>query len=302
MMAGENKVAVITGASRGIGRGVALELAKVGFDVVICARTVHEGEQREHSSTIKRSDTSPLPGSLDKTANEVEALGQRALEVKLDLNVPEDFDGVVEQTMKTFGRVDVLVNNARYIGPGHMDPFLETPIEVLEAHDRCNVIGALRLIKGFVPHLIERGGGIIFDVTSGAGWQETPLLVGEGGYGLGYAISKAGLNRIAPNLGKEFKKYNIAVVNVEPGYVGTERIAQDMAAFGFGMENALPIDIPGKAIAFIATHKYPMYYSGKTVDAPTFVIDHMLVDAETLPKQNGPAGWGIPHPFRWTGG
>jgi NAD(P)-dependent dehydrogenase (short-subunit alcohol dehydrogenase family) len=300
-MANENKVAVITGASRGIGRGVALELAKAGFDVVVCARTVQEGEQREHSSTVRKSDTSALPGSLEKTAQEVEALGRRALPVKLDLNLVEDVENVAEQTLKTFGRVDVLVNNARYIGPGHMDLFEDTPIEVLEAHDRCNVLAPLRLIKLLVPKMVEQGGGIVFNVTSGAGWQESPNLPGQGGWGLGYSISKAGLNRVAFGLAKEFKQHNVAVVNLEPGYVGTERIAQDMAAFGFGMEDALPVNVPGLAIAYIATHKYPMFYSCRTIDAPSFVVEHMLIDAENLPANYGPAGWGIPSGFRWTG-
>src|SRR5207245_4690069 len=114
-MANPNKVAVVTGASRGIGRGCALELARAGFDVVVCARTVREGDRFEHSSSVTRSDTSPLPGSLEKTAQEVEALGQRALRVKLDLNLLSDAERVAEQTLKTFGRVDVLVNNARFI-------------------------------------------------------------------------------------------------------------------------------------------------------------------------------------------
>src|SRR5438132_1968395 len=276
-MANPNKVAVVTGASRGIGRGVALELAKAGFDLVLCARTVREGEAREHSSTVKRSDTSALPGSLEKTVEEVQALGRRALPVKLDLNEVADIENVAKRTLEEFGRVDVLVNNARYIGPGHMDLFEDTPIEVLEAHDRCNVIGPMRLIQLLVPKMIEQGGGIVFNVTSGAGWQEAAALPGEGGWGLGYSISKAGINRVAFGLAKEFKRHDVAVVNLEPGYVGTERIAQDMGGFGFSMEGALPTNVPGLAIAYIATHKWPMFYSGRTVDAPSFVVEHTLI-------------------------
>ena len=80
-----DKVAFVTGASRGIGKAIAIELAEGGYDVAITARTVHEGDAREHSSTLKRSDTSPLPGSLDTTADLVRSAGRRCLTVSADL-------------------------------------------------------------------------------------------------------------------------------------------------------------------------------------------------------------------------
>src|SRR5882724_6033468 len=117
------KVAFITGASRGIGRGCARELARRGFDLVLTARTVTGRERLEHSSTVRKSLTDPLPGNLEQTAREVRALGAEALVVKLDLSVREDWPGAVNAALERFGRIDVLVNNGRYIGPGHMDPF-----------------------------------------------------------------------------------------------------------------------------------------------------------------------------------
>ena len=79
-----------------------------------------------------------------------------------------DIEEVARRTLETFGRVDVLVNNARYIGPGHMDPFLETPIEILAAHDRCNVIGPLYLTQLLVPKMAST-------ITSSA----NPSVVGQ---------------------------------------------------------------------------------------------------------------------------
>ena len=294
-MANQNKVAIVTGASRGIGRGIALNLAKKGFDIVVCARTVKDGQAFEHSSTIKVSKTDALPGSLEKTASEIEALGAKALIVKLDLLDRGDVDVVVERTMKEWGRIDVVVNNARYIGPGHMDHFADTPIELFDQHFACNVISPLYLIKLVLPIMIDQGGGIIINLTSGSGYHETANDIGEGGWGLGYSVSKAAFNRVAAGLGKEFRKHNIAVINLEPGYVGTERIAHDMAGFGFTMDAALNVDVPGMTCAYLATHPTPMHFSGQSVNAPSFVVDVGLMDANTLPASYGPEHWGLPH-------
>ena len=271
------KVAFITGASRGIGRGCALELAKRGFDLVLTARTVTGTERLEHSSTVRKSATNPLPGSLEQTAAEVRALGAAALVAKLDLARREDWPAAVAAALDRFGRIDVLVNNGRYVGPGHMDPFEETPVELIEQMLLCNVVAPLHLIKLCLPVMKRQGGGIVINVTSSAGERETPAPIGQGGWGLGYSLSKAAFNRMVPGLAKELRPHNVAVIGLMPGFVGTERMAAELAEFGFDASKALPVENPGRVCAMLATAKDPMFFSGKDVYGPAFHAEHMLV-------------------------
>jgi len=291
---GQAKVALVTGASRGIGRGCALALARRGYDVVVCARTIAEGTPLEHSSTVKRSDTSPLPGSLQTTAREIEALGRQALIAKLDLLQRGDVEAAVKSALARFGRIDAVVNNARYIGPGHMDLFVDTPMEIFDQHFECNVLAPLYLVKLCIPTMRAQGGGVFVHVTSGAGQNESRDLPGKGGWGLGYSITKAAFNRMAAGLAKELRGDGIAVINLEPGFVGTERMAQDLAPFGFDASSGLSVDVPGEVCAYLASHPTPLAFSGRTIDAPSFAVEARLVDGSKLPGPYGPSGWGLP--------
>ena len=109
------RVALVTGASRGIGRCAAVALARRGFDVVITARTVHEGDGRAHaSSTLVHDEPLAIAGSLDSTAAEIEALGRTCLAVPMDLLDRGSVERVAAVALADMGRVDVLVNNAIY--------------------------------------------------------------------------------------------------------------------------------------------------------------------------------------------
>ena len=265
--ASNTKVALVTGASRGIGKAIAVELADAGYDVAILARTVHEGEAREHSSTLKRSDTSPLPGSLDGTAELIRTAGRRCLAVPADLLDHESLVRAVATVLAEWGHVDVLVNNGRYIGPGHMDHVVDTPVQLLRDHLEANALAPVVLIKEVLPQMIERGRGTIIDITSSVAFEDPTEAAGAGGWGLGYAFSKGALHRIAGVLAVEQRDTNVHVFNVQPGFIATERMQQDMAAFGFDASTGAPAAVVGKVCRWLLESPDALELNGTNVEA-----------------------------------
>jgi NAD(P)-dependent dehydrogenase (short-subunit alcohol dehydrogenase family) len=282
-------VAFVTGASRGIGKAIAVHLAKAGYDVALAARTVHEGEAREHSSTIKRSDTSALPGSLDSTAALVEAEGRQAMSVFLDITDRTTLGSSVTTVMERWGRIDVLVNNARYIGPGHMDRLLETPVELLDKHLEGNVMAPIILAKLVLPQMIERGEGVIMTITSGAGRGDPPAPAGEGGWGLGYGMSKGAVHRLVGIVKLEHERDGILAYNLHPGFVTTERMIQDMGAFGFDADAGAPADVIGAAAAWLCTAPEAREMNGQWIEG-----QELTAELGLLPGWDTPSGVSVP--------
>ncbi|HTZ10226.1 MAG TPA: SDR family oxidoreductase, partial [Acidimicrobiales bacterium] len=246
---GGRGVALVTGASRGIGRAIAVHLGRAGFDVAIGARTLHEGEGREHSSTLAASDVSPLPGSLDSTAGQVAAEGRSALPLYLDLLDRVSLGAAVATVLERWGRIDVLVNNGRYVGPGHMDQLLDTPVELIERHLEANVVAPVILTKLVLPQMVDRGHGVIVNLASASGATDPPRPAGQGGWGLGYGASKGALHRLAGIVAVELGHRGIRAYNLSPGFVATERIARDMGAFGFDAGAGASVDVVGAVAA-----------------------------------------------------
>jgi NAD(P)-dependent dehydrogenase (short-subunit alcohol dehydrogenase family) len=282
---GDKRVAFVTGASRGIGRGCALRLAAAGFDVAIAARTMHDDER-------PRFGDLRVPGTLEATAAEIEALGAHALPVRLDLLDRASCRAAVATALGHFGRIDVLVNNAIY--QSAMRPFESTSIEEYDKAFAANVIAPLDLIQQLLPHWKERGGGMAIGITSGAGHNETAAAVGAGGWPLAYSLTKAAFNRMAAGLAKELKQYDVAVVNLEPGFIATEQMTLVLSQHGIDADNGLPVDVPGSVCAYIASHPTPMTFSGRTVDAPQMASWLQLLDGTTFPHPYGPTNWGFP--------
>jgi NAD(P)-dependent dehydrogenase (short-subunit alcohol dehydrogenase family) len=273
------KVALVTGASRGIGKALAVSLAEAGFEVAIGARTIHDGEQREHSPTVHGSDTSALPGSLDSTAALVEAAGQQALPVYLDLLDAASLRSAVATVLDQWGRIDVLVNNGRYVGPGHMDQFLDTPMELHEDHLRANVLAPIELTKLVLPQMLERGEGAIVNLVSLAGTMDPRVPAGQpGGWGLGYGMSKGAVQRLAGILKVELGDRGILAFNLDPGFVATERIAQDMGDFGFNANVGAPAKVVGAVLVWLVTTPEGRALSGTWIEAQFKCAELGLLD------------------------
>jgi NAD(P)-dependent dehydrogenase (short-subunit alcohol dehydrogenase family) len=276
------KVAFITGASRGIGKACALELADAGYRIAITARTVQEGEQREHSSTLKGSDLSPLPGSLQGTVGMIEQSGGTAMAIPADLLDSASLGAAVATVLERWGRIDVVVHNGRYIGPGHMDLFLDTPIELLRKQMEGNFFAPLIINKLVLPSMVARGQGTIINITSGSGYGDPTKPAGSGGWGMGYGTSKGAFHRVAGFLAVELADKGIRCFNVQPGLIATERIGQDMAKFGITNKGA-PMEVMGKVVRWLCTEPEAEQYNGRNVEAQYFCHEKGL-----LPGWDGP--------------
>ena len=277
-------IAFVTGASRGVGRACAIELARSGYDLALTARTVDEGEEREHSSTIRASDTSPLPGSLRSTASAVEAEGARAMVLPADLLEPEALVAAVDRVEAEWGGVDLFLNNARYVGPGHIDVLLDTPVEVIARHLQGNVLTPLEITRRLLPGMIDQGGGTIVFVTSASGYTDPPAPAGEGGWGLGYGLSKAAAHRIPGLLKAEHARDGIRSFLVHPGLTATERVVQDMKAFGF--EGGAPVEVIAKVVAWLADDEAAGAYTGRNVEAQFLCHERGLLPGWEGPQPN----------------
>ncbi len=287
------RIAFVTGASRGIGKAIAVRLARGGYDVAITARTVSEGESREHSSTIKQSNTKPLPGSLTNTADLIRAEGREVLVLPADLIDRTSLGSACTKLLERWGAPDVVVHNARFIGPGHMDGLLETPIDVLEKHVEGNALAPLIMTHCLLPAMLEKGGGTIIYVTSAGGQHPPPAKPGEGGWGISYSMSKSSGHTLARHLDVEFGDQGIRAFNLSPGAIRTERIIQDMAEFGFGADFGEPPEVIGEVAHWIATSSEADQYTGKCIEAQTYCRNHNLLPSwkpqeDTLPHLEGP--------------
>ena len=262
------KVAFVTGASRGIGRASALALARGGYDIVVTARTMREGQA---------ADGRPLPGSVESTASQVRALGRDALALQLDLLDRARIDRALSQTLSSWGRIDVLLNNGIYTGPGVMDPLLELDLATVETIFQANLFSQLHLVQQVLPDMLARRNGIIINMVSAAGSSDPPAPAGRGGWGFAYAASKAAFHRMVGVLRVEHPESGLLFVNVEPGFIVTEAMKLNDPKGEIGRRfRGAPPGVPAAVIAWLATSAEAAEWNGKTVMAQKLALQRGL--------------------------
>jgi len=190
----KDRVAIVTGARRGIGAATALMFAEAGADVVV-------------------SDVEAGTGELEAVAGKIRQLGRRALVLKCDVSLKADVDAMVQKAIDTFGKIDVLVNNA---GAGRGGSLLQCSEADWDYTLGINLKGCYLCCQAVARHMIERKSGTIVNINS----VESLRAVCETSHA--YAVSKAGMNLVTRGLARELAKNGIRVNEIAPGSIKTE--------------------------------------------------------------------------------
>lgn len=190
------KVAIVTGGSRGLGKAIAFGFSREGAKVVVAART--------------ETDNKPLQGTIHQTVAEIKALGLEALAIRCDVTDETSVGAMVEAARSKFGQIDILVNNA---GVAFYYPIVETPLKRWETVLKVNLTGAFLCVKAVLPFMMAQKSGSIINISSLAADERDGGTVPTG---VAYGVAKAGLDRFTWGLAVEVGKYNIAVNCLKP--------------------------------------------------------------------------------------
>lgn len=263
----DGKVAIITGASRGIGRDMAVVFAREGSKVVVSARTQNEGDFR-------------IPGSIQTAVDRIRAEGGEAMGIRCDVSQEDDVTALLEQTATAYGRIDILVNNAAILIPGTVADMQVRHWDLLY---RVNIRGPFLGCKLVAPYMKEQQYGHIINISSvGA------IGPGEGPYesarpdGTAYGAGKAHLERFTQGLASELYQHNIAVNALSPrGAIASEgqRWFRGDRPYAGAREDGI---IMGDAGAIIC-EKEPKSYTGKILYDEDVLAEAGITDLSPYP-------------------
>jgi NAD(P)-dependent dehydrogenase (short-subunit alcohol dehydrogenase family) len=264
----QGKAALVTGGSRGVGKAIAVELATLGADVAVTARTVQP-----------RGDD--LPGTVGESAAAIEALGSRSLAIAADLSRPPDVDRVVTEVLDTFGRVDILVNNAADTGDNVFRGFWETTADEWATQVQVNLNAMYTLMKGCAPGMRSSGGGLIVNLGSfravPEGITETGEIAAGITLGAAYPTTKVAIFAMTTLLASELARDGITAVTLGPGAAASEMFLHQAKKMGWDADAmTTPLAWPAKTVGYLATCDDPRSYAGTYVDAVAFAAENGL--------------------------
>lgn len=252
----KGKVAIVTGASRGLGRADALALAEAGADVVITDILI-ESDTHNEQEALKYGPIAQIMQCTnvmyaDKTAREIQDMGRKSFACKMDVTDKEQVEVVFARVKQEFGRIDILVNNAGTLD--HVSKIENQNDDFWERDLKVNLTGAYNCTKAVWPYMKEQGSGSIINMSSVAG-----IL---GGFGqASYSATKGGLLSFTKSMALEGAKHGIRVNAIVPGIIGTEAFKMGNPAMNERMIQRTAMKQPGEpedianAITFLVSDK-----------------------------------------------
>jgi NAD(P)-dependent dehydrogenase (short-subunit alcohol dehydrogenase family) len=249
------KVALVTGSSRGIGKAIAIELARDGADVVVCARGA--------------LGTPDMPGTVEESAAAIEALGRRALGLQVDVGKEDEVRAALDRVYAEMGRLDIVVNNAATLGR-EGGSFLEGDPAFLMRSLVTNVYAPFLIAHLVARRMAATGGGTVVNITSGAARNPPPpsaeslarVAIANSPV---YGITKAALNRFSTGVASELRGLGVAIVSLDPGFIATERATLSPLPWMGDMSRAESAAVPARAVVLIC--RDGMAYTGRVVTA-----------------------------------
>lgn len=261
------RVALVTGASRGVGKGVALGLAEAGATIYITGRTIEEGQ-----------GAVPLPGTIHQTAAEVDSLGGHGIAVRCEHRNDEEVRALVARIQAEQGRLDILANNV-WGGYEHFNDgtevwnergFWTVPLSRWDAMFAAGVRAHYVASVLAAPLMIEQRSGLIVNVSFFAATQDDA--------GVAYGVAKAASDRMAACMAHELREYDVAAVSLYPGLVRTEAVLR--AGDYFDLSNSESPQFIGRAVAALAADPTIMRKSGRVLVAAELAEEYGFVDID----------------------
>ena len=261
------KIAVVTGGSRGVGKGIALGLGETGATVYVTGRTTEEG-----------TDVEKLGGTVFGTAEKVTALGGKGIAVVCDHSNDKQTEKLFRRVKEEDGRLDILVNNAwggyeRMEHDGEftwLKPFWEQPLWRWDAMFHGGVRAAYVASAFAARTMVEQRSGLIVNISF---WAAQKYMAN-----VGYGAAKAAVDKMTADMAHEAEKFNIAVISLYPGLVRTESVLR--AAEYFDMSNSESPQFTGRVIAALAADPNIMKKSGKVLIVAQEALEYGIQDID----------------------